>query len=195
MKIVISQNISYFDPLKLRQIEGVETSLINWVTSMGLLPIPVSNFLEENFLVKWLETIEPDKFILSGGNDIGLFTARENTEKMILSFAIKNKIPVLGICRGMQFIAKNFDCELLPIIDHVNVQHEVMGYFQGTVNSYHKVGLRDCPKGFKILAESTDGSIEAFRHNKHPILGLMWHPERGDCKLSPTGSEIEAFLR
>ena len=30
----------------------------------------------------------------------------------------------------------------------------------------------------KILASSSDKIVESFCHNKHKLLGIMWHPER-----------------
>jgi len=49
------------------------------------------------------------------------------------------------------------------------------------VNTYHKNliqtdGIGDGLKPFAIF--SKDGSIEGFFHEKLPIIGVMWHPER-----------------
>ena len=48
-----------------------------------------------------------------------------------------------------------------------------------SVNSFHKLGITAQTLGsdLQILATSDDYVIEAF-HNQHPIVGIMWHPER-----------------
>ena len=33
------------------------------------------------------------------------------------------------------------------------------------------------------MAKSNDGCIEAIRSNKYKMLGIMWHPERGELDL------------
>ena len=46
------------------------------------------------------------------------------------------------------------------------------------VNSFHKYGLCKTPPNFIALYKAEDNSIEAIKHNRLPILGIMWHPER-----------------
>lgn len=61
---------------------------------------------------------------------------------------------------------------------HVKTYHVVSGDIARKVNSYHNQVLADCPNGFKVLARSSDGEIEAIRHQKLQWEGWMWHPER-----------------
>ena len=44
--------------------------------------------------------------ILTGGEDIGVSIIRDETEQELLSWACEYAVPVLGICRGMQVMAK-----------------------------------------------------------------------------------------
>ena len=49
------------------------------------------------------------------------------------------------------------------------------------VNSFHEnvVLKRDISSHFLPLMYAEDESVEAFVHKKYPILGVMFHPERG----------------
>jgi gamma-glutamyl-gamma-aminobutyrate hydrolase PuuD len=37
-----------------------------------------------------------------------------------------------------------------------------------------------------IAIDETDNSIESLRHEKYPILGVMWHPERNPDENNKT---------
>ena len=70
---------------------------------------------------KKLLSFRPKGLILSGGNDLhNIIKLKENLirdahEKKLLKLAIKNKIPILAVCRGFQFVAKFFKCKIFII--------------------------------------------------------------------------------
>ena len=43
------------------------------------------------------------------------------------------------------------------------------------VNSFHSQSIKKVAPGFKVIAVSSDGVIEAIEKEK--ILGVQWHPE------------------
>ncbi len=57
--------------------------------------------------------------VLSGGEDIGKNKLRDTTEKNLLKFALQKKIPLLGLCRGMQLINLYFKGKLKKIKGHI----------------------------------------------------------------------------
>jgi putative glutamine amidotransferase len=101
-------------------------------------------------------------------------------DSALIDMAIKKNIPLYGFCRGMQSILVYFGNSLTNISGHVAVRHMVNGSIGSReVNSYHNqacVALND--DSLKIMEQSDDGVIEAVKHNKYPIMGTMWHPER-----------------
>lgn len=152
---------------------------------MGATPIPIPNCLDpEKSLIQWLNNISPDAIVLSGGNDIGQFPNRDNTEFQIIRHAEKKSLPVLAICRGMQFLANYFDVGLINIENHVATRHRLVinkhnyGSEDGSVNSYHNLSIEKCPQGFEVTATSEDGNIEAMVNSNRNWEGWMWHPER-----------------
>ncbi|WP_275099283.1 gamma-glutamyl-gamma-aminobutyrate hydrolase family protein [Sedimenticola hydrogenitrophicus] len=132
-----------------------------------------------------------DRVILSGGNDIGSVPLRDATELKLLDWAEECLIPVLGICRGMQVMAHRAGTALVPVEGHVATRHVIHGMRDGMVNSFHNLALIEGPPGYKVLAKSEDGCIEAIRHSMLPWEGWMWHPER---ELEPGPQDIEGIL-
>ena len=154
-----------------------------WLAEVGFTPVPVPNTLTRAQLNSWIEKIGPGALLLSGGNDLGQYPDRDRTEGDLLDWAENHRIPVLGICRGMQFMIKWSGGELVEVTHHVGIRHSLekimdQEILPDEVNSYHNWGLRDCPSQFRVMARTEDGVIEAIRHDSLPWEGWMWHPER-----------------
>lgn len=186
--ILLSQSIC-FEAERNETRDFIDHRLVSFLDSLGFLIVLVPNSLvgEEKSdvsgcdnLVTWMNNFEVGGIVLSGGNDIDEFPARERTELRLLDQAISLNLPVLGICRGMQVIARRFGSMLSPVVDHVCVRHDVVGEINRNVNSYHGHQIAECPDGFRVLARAEDGCIEAIRNDHLNWEGWMWHPERND---------------
>ena len=176
--LVVSQRVDHFPDRKERR-DALDERLGLWLSSSGFLPYPLPNALvATGMLQAWLERIQPSGVILSGGNDIGNESLRDESEKALLEHALNHRLPVLGICRGMQMIGTWSGIKLKPVEGHLRTRHALSGTITGTVNSFHRFSWADCPPQFEVLARSEDGEIEAIRHNDLPWEGWMWHPER-----------------
>ena len=172
--------------------DALDQRLVDWVVQSGFVPVPIPNTLfdialtnsSQLILENWLNTVKIDAILLSGGNDIGDVEQRDLTEKYLLSWAEKNRNPVLGICRGMQMMGVYAGGELIEVDGHVRTRHQLqiksslIQSLPKSVNSYHNLALENCTEVFEILAESEDGNIEAIKHKELPWEGWMWHPER-----------------
>jgi len=119
-----------------------------------------------------------NRLILTGGEDFGVCQIRDETEMDLLSWAKGNHMPVLGICRGMQMMAKFAGVGLKPLAAHTRVRHRLSGRIRHEVNSFHCSGLTSCPTSFKVSARSPDGEIEGILNEDLRWEGWMWHPER-----------------
>lgn len=145
----------------------------------------------KNFDIQITSDLTVSKFdcvVSAGGNTV--FQKRKNAsnlyrsklDKYYLTRSIKMKIPFLGICHGAHSVANYFNLKITKKSSHVRQNHllnfHTKKYKNTIVNSYHNYSVTSLNESFKKLAWTTDGSIEAFTHNKMRILCIMWHPER-----------------
>jgi putative glutamine amidotransferase len=121
--------------------------------------------------------------VLTGGNDLaalgGDAPERDAVENELLDWAGSRKLPVVGVCRGMQVIQQRFGIPLRPVGGHV-AQRQVIRIDgeQREVNSYHCFGAFDSRPPLDVWASAADGVVKAIRHAAEPVTGIMWHPER-----------------
>ena len=147
----------------------------------------------------WLNSYHFDRIVFSGGGDIQSDCRRYVTEKKILDFCQDKRIPLLGVCRGMQMLNEIYGGKCVPNKKcnsiHVNNEHPIV-FNNGntyTVNSFHdnlisESNLADC---FEILGYCPiDQSVEVIKKNN--LLGVMWHPERNYLKQD---KEIAFFVK
>jgi len=103
----------------------------------------------------------------------------------LLDFCETRSIPVLGVCRGMQFMNVHYGGRLRPVANHVRTRHALQScgndlIMPADANSFHHYGLdaTDLAPRFQPLALAPDQTIEAFTDSASRMLGIMWHPER-----------------
>lgn len=66
-----------------------------------------------------------------------------------------------------------------------------------TVNSRHRLAIRKPGCGILPTAWAPDGAIEGFEHERRPLLGVQWHPERclaGEGGCAPGLPLLRYFL-
>ena len=135
---------------------------------------------------------KPNLIILSGGNEIikkkskSTDIYRNELNKKFLKYAIKNKIKVIGICLGAQFIASKFSSKIIKNKGHVG-NHKIFYDKKlikkkfpivDKVNSFHDYSIFKLGKSLIPLGKAEDKTVEIFIHKKLKLLGIMWHPER-----------------
>lgn len=179
--IAVSNRVDVTEPHEERRdsLDQRWTSFIHEVG--GLVPLFIPNHIET---AKYLLEIFPvSGILLTGGNDLMAFGGnvpeRDETENLMIDFAIQHRIPMLGVCRGMQMIQQYFGSRLEKIEGHANSHHDlVVDGVPMEVNSYHNYGVINTSGELKIVAKTSDGVVEAVRHPDYSIEGIMWHPER-----------------
>lgn len=142
-----------------------------------------------------------DGFLITGGTDVDpKFYNEENNgskciddrldilDKQVVEYAVKNKKPLLGICRGHQSINVFLGGSLIQHMENhrgIKEGHEVktvknayLAFDENILtNSYHHQAVKDLAPNMEIVAKHADGTCEAIIHKELPIIGIQWHPE------------------
>ena len=125
--VVVSQRIDYIES-RSEFRDALDQRVCDFLLDAGFMPYPVPNalkFSKNDFIIEWLTNVEPNAIVLSGGNNIGEFESRDKVEHSLIEYAVSKKIPLLGICRGMQFLGSFFGASLDKIIGHAGSRHEL----------------------------------------------------------------------
>lgn len=161
-----------------------------------------------------------DGLLLSGGSDLHprfygeeplpeldvTIPERDAFEMALVREALRRRIPIFGICRGLQVLnvalggtlyqdlPSQYDGKVLAhrqTTPKTQPTHEVevfdatcVGGIVGRdllqVNSYHHQGIKDLAGGLVVSARSADGIIEAVEARDFSggwIVGVQWHAE------------------
>ncbi len=195
--MVVTQRVDRVDATGEMR-DALDQQLTRWLSAAGTIPVPVPNSLvaldggaheDQPALSAWIERVRPQAIVLSGGNNIGECPERDTTERSLLTWAAAHRVPLLGICRGLQMIAVWSGGRLTRVANHVRVRHRLIAVsgaeaWPSEVNSFHNWGLAECPPAFEVAARVEDDGIEAILHPELPWEGWMWHPER-ETPFSP----------
>jgi putative glutamine amidotransferase len=202
--------------------------LAECVRKTGNVPVFVPRMTNTNALAEVVAKL--DALILSGGEDVDpalygatpspalgrVFKGRDDFDFALMRAAKARRLPMLGVCRGVQALNVFFGGTLwqdLPSEFPVkNVRHSrgdsrfepvheivvergsrlanLLGEGRIGVNSQHHQAVKDIAPGFRVSARSTDGVIEAVESDDYPAAGVQFHPE----DLANGGGD-ERFLR
>ena len=123
--------------------------------------------------------------IFSGGPSTVTVKKFESVPKEIF----KKKIPILGICYGLQLIAKLFGGKIKPskkrrefgrsLLFKKNSSLLIRKYLntQKSVWMSHEDAVVKIPKNFKIVASTKNSKLTIIENTKDKIYGVQFHPE------------------
>ncbi len=123
---------------------------------------------------------------------------RDAWELALIEAALAVRLPLLGICRGMQLLNVALGGTL---VQHLEGHAEVVGVFgrhpvkpvpgtryaglvpeETAVPTYHHQSVDRLGTGLVPSAHATDGTVEALELPSTAgwVLGVQWHPEMGE---------------
>jgi len=223
MLYAISMNIKEGDVFQ----DTLYSDYVSFFEKLGCRLVLIPN--STGAVKSYFDNLPIKGIILSGGNDLSSeFTGEKNIdirnaaplrdlkEKEMLDIAVERKLPVFGICRGMQFINCYFGGSLSQGIHqgddkdnmHIAKTHTVnlsdrrvidyLGKDEIEVNSYHHQGIKreQISSKLKIMGLcANDDFIEGLFHPQLPMAGIQWHPERKNPTPEDGARLVSAFLK
>lgn len=199
MRIAVSQRVDVVADYGERR-DALDQAWYPLLASIGCVALPAPN--SPDGIGAWLIAVKPEGILLSGGNDpagtpgaTGVAPERDDTERALLEYAREHSLPVLGVCRGAQFMNLYCGGSLCRVDGHVAKRHSLQVVSERLpaltgltrVNSFHNAGIGpgQLAESLQLAATAEDGTIEAFVHRYLPWVGILWHPEREPAPYVP----------
>lgn len=156
--------------------------LAQYLGELGLNPIVLRN---DKLTTDGVSDLDPDTILISPGPG----TPDDSGISMELIEEFKEKIPIFGVCLGLQCIGEFFGGNVIraPAVMHGKtslIKHDGKGVFKSLPNPfeatrYHSliVDRGTLPDDLEVTAETNDGLIMGLRHKIFPVEGVQFHPE------------------
>jgi len=200
--------------LRFRDCYEIYTPYVDGIAAAGGLPLPIPPLENSRLLEKFIDRL--DGFVFTGGEDYPpefygkdphpelklAHPRRVQADIQLARQVLASKIPVLGICGGLQLINIAAGGKLIQHLDSVEA-HRAPSFTQDAfhavslvgetalsavfdtasmvVNSAHHQAVHPdyIGAGLRIAALADDGVIEALESvGKRFLLAVQWHPER-----------------
>jgi putative glutamine amidotransferase len=196
-------------------ITGCPLSYVQAVVRSAGAPVLLARTDDQEALTAMLGVVQG--LILSGGGDILSLAwgeephpqarfqdpVRDRMELEATRIAFERRLPILGICRGIQTLnvalggtliqdipaevpkaGQHFSHEReIALVHTIDIQADsllakVLGATQMAVNSWHHQAVRDVPASLRVSARARDGVIEGLEAaDGRPALAVQFHPE------------------
>ena len=134
--------------------------------------------------VEDLEAAQLDGLLLSGGAPrVGV----DGQLGLCGDYIDRLDVPMLGICAGLQYMARHFGGEAAPgdppefgavemvVTDGREILKEVPE--RSTIWASHHDEVSRVPDSFDVLAHSETCPVQVMEHKERPLFGMQFHPE------------------
>lgn len=185
---------------RLLVIDNHDSFTYNLVQMFRCYDLAVSVHRTDAVTLEQVDALNPDYLLISPGPRD---PEHAGISKPLISHCYR-RIPILGVCLGMQCINEVFAGVTIraPLPMHgktSRVHHGASGLFAGVpapffAARYHSLAVRIADGSpLEVTAESEDGVVMGLSHCQWPLHGVQFHPE---SFLTAHGFQlVENFLK
>jgi putative glutamine amidotransferase len=213
---------------------GMSRPYITALEAVGALPVILPLAMSTDTLRALYERL--DGLFMAGGGDLnpacygqgtctkteGIDSLRDEAELILTRWALEDRVPLLGVCRGVQTLnvaaggtllqdvtdqwpdairhqyypekPRNYVAHPISVVPDTRLS-AILGQ-AANVNSFHHQAVEAVGSGFRVAAYAPDGVIEAIeRHDDSFAVGVQWHPESLIDTDSSMYALFEAFVK
>lgn len=199
--------------------DAISHDWIRALETFSITPVLVPNTLANPSA--FLRAVGARGLLLTGGENVSTVlgeasnaaatpSERDRTETLLLDGALANRLPVFGVCRGLQMVNAYFGGgivrDLSALGAHVNTQHPVeitapVGALdagkRAITNSYHAQGVlvKGLAAELRAFAQADGSVVEGLYHPNYPLVAVQWHPERANPAADLDRALLQDWLR
>ncbi len=168
---------------KLIVIDNYDSFTYNLVQMFMRFNLSIDVYRSDKVSLKQIEGFDPDYILISPG-------PKDPANAGISIPLIKcfyKKVPVLGVCLGLQCINEAFGGSTVraPVPMHgktSRIQHNKQGIFKNIPSPfiaarYHSLMVKFSKSELMVTARSQSGVIMGLSHPELPLHGVQFHPE------------------
>lgn len=173
--------------------DNYDSFTYNLLDLLQKINLEVNVVRNDEYTLDEIIQFKPRAIVISPG------PGRPSTSGILMSLIeyYHNRVPIFGVCLGMQAIGEYFGAEL------VRAQQAIHGKTSEIIHSnhlmfsampqktqmmrYHSLILQNLPEEIDITAKTQIGEVMAIAHKSLPIWAVQFHPE---SILSPDGPQI-----
>jgi anthranilate synthase component 2 len=166
-------------------IDNYDSFTFNLVHYLGELGADVVVHRNNKITVDDVLALAPEAIVLSPGP----CTPNEAGICLELIARVSSKIPIFGVCLGLQAIGQAFGGKVVrapaPVHGKLSeIRHQGAGVFRGIngpfqATRYHSLVVEraSMPEALAVTAEADDRLVMGVSHKQLPVHGVQFHPE------------------
>ena len=176
-------------------LDNYDSFTYNLAQYLGELGCEVEVHRNDKISVEEIARRQPERIVISPGP----CTPQEAGISIELIQRLAGKYPILGVCLGHQALGAAYGGKIVRAAKLFHgktseIHHDGKGVFRKLpkpfiATRYHSliVERKSLPRELSITAQTDDGIIMGFRHRRHKLEGVQFHPE---SVLTESGKQL-----
>ncbi len=166
-------------------IDNYDSFTYNIVQELGELGAELTVYRNDKITVDEIRALKPDRIVISPGPGYPL----DAGISLELIRELGSAVPILGICLGHQAIGEAYGGVVVHAPELMHGKTSMIYHGGDTIfgdipdpfeaTRYHSLIVEEesLPDCLMITARTASGEIMGFRHKRHPVIGVQFHPE------------------